>query len=133
MTAPHRMQYDEIAAALALLAKAFPECFSLYAARRRPLKVGIHKDILERLGEAMTPHKLGSALACYVANGSYRRKLLAGASRIDLDGNPCGTVTAAQEADARAKIAAANGRAAQLAKNTSNKRQCSPHSRNGVA
>jgi len=36
---------------------------------------------------------LSSALACYVANKAYRRQLLAGAERIDLDGNVAGVVT----------------------------------------
>jgi sRNA-binding protein len=29
-----------------LLEEAFPQCFSAYAPRRKPLKIGIHLDIL---------------------------------------------------------------------------------------
>jgi hypothetical protein len=30
---------------IALLAETFPKCFSVYQPRRRPLKLGIHKDV----------------------------------------------------------------------------------------
>jgi hypothetical protein len=35
-----------------------PKCFVVFEQRRKPLKVGIDRDILERLGEAMTPAEL---------------------------------------------------------------------------
>jgi sRNA-binding protein len=53
----------------------------------------------------MTPVELANALRAYVSNPVYRRQLLAGAWRYDLDGNVAGTVTAAEEGDARRKLA----------------------------
>ena len=78
---------------LELLAERFPACFSVYENRRRPLKIGIHLDILAALDGAVTPDELALALRCYVANRIYRSRLIAGAERIGLDGTPVGTVT----------------------------------------
>jgi sRNA-binding protein len=43
-----------VAAVIALLAELFPECFSVYEGRRRPLKIGIHRDILAAVDGALT-------------------------------------------------------------------------------
>jgi ProP effector len=85
-------KYAEAAACIGLLAEAFPIAFSVYEVRRRPLKVGIHLDILKRLDGAITPIELGRALACYCGNRRYRNRLIEGAQRIDLQGQPAGTV-----------------------------------------
>jgi sRNA-binding protein len=106
------IQHDEVAAAIALLAETFPKCFLVFEQRRRPLKVGIDRDILERLGEAMTPAELFGALRFYTGNQIYLRHLLNGAWRIDLDGNVVGVVTAKDEAHARRKIDAIKAKAA---------------------
>jgi hypothetical protein len=52
-------KYAEVAACIELLAETFPLAFSIYEARRRPLKVGIHLDILKALDGAITPIELG--------------------------------------------------------------------------
>jgi ProP effector len=87
-------------AALDLLCEVFPACFKQYEKRRLPLKVGIHHNILAALAGAITPQELGLALAIYVGNKSYRSGLVAGAVRIDLNGQPAGTVTPEQAAPA---------------------------------
>src|SRR5262249_2542147 len=76
----------------ALLCERFPKCFVLYEARRRPLKIGTDKDILAALDGAVTPDELSKALCLYVINKTYRARLKAGATRIDLDGIPAGIV-----------------------------------------
>jgi ProP effector len=106
------MTYDEIAAAIALLAEAFPKAFSIFEQRRHPLKIGIRGDLLARLDGVLTEIELRQVLRAYVANGAYRRRLLAGAPRIDLDGNPVGMVSTEEEADARKKLATAAAKAA---------------------
>jgi ProP effector len=83
-----------IEAALVLLCELFPKAFVRYEARRRPLKIGIHRDLQVALADAITDIELGCALRLYVANRVYRSRLVAGAARIDLDGNPAGTVSA---------------------------------------
>ena len=85
-------------AALDLLCETFPACFQRYERRRRPLKIGIHVDILAALDGVITPQELGLALAIYVGNKVYRSGLVAGAVRIDLNGQPCGAVTIEQAA-----------------------------------
>jgi ProP effector len=89
---------QNIAAVLQLLAETWPKCFSVYEKRRRPLKVGIHQDILAALAGAITPAELSRALRCYVGNKVYRSRLVAGAVRVGLDGQPAGEVTARQAA-----------------------------------
>jgi ProQ/FINO family len=84
-------KYAEAAACIGLLAETFPLAFSIYEMRRRPLKVGIHLDILRELDGAVTPIELGRALACYCSNRRYRSRLIAGAQRFDLQGRPAGT------------------------------------------
>jgi len=96
----NQQQGVAIYATINLLCEAFPACFKQYERRRRPLKVGIHADILAALDGAITPQELGLALAIYVGNKSYRAGLVAGAVRIDLDGQPAGVVTPEQAAPA---------------------------------
>jgi sRNA-binding protein len=85
---PSRRQrdYERNRAVIALLAETFPMCFAIFQQRRRPLKVGIHGDILARLGGALIPLEVHAALGAYVSNETYRRQLVAGARRLDLDG-----------------------------------------------
>jgi ProP effector len=88
------MSHDQnVMATLALLAERWPRCFVIFEQRRRPLKIGIHTDILAALDGAVTPAKLGHALRAYVHNSVYRSRLIAGATRVDLDGEPAGVVT----------------------------------------
>jgi ProP effector len=91
------------AAVLELLCAQFPRCFFHDEACRQPLKVGIHNDVLLVLGDAVTPSELARALQIYVNNRIYQSRLRPGATRIDLNGEPAGTVTAGEAAFARAK------------------------------
>src|SRR5262245_15876337 len=94
-----------VTAAIALLAERYPKCFSVYEGRRRPLKIGIHKDILAAVDGALTPLELGKALGAYCSNPVYLGHTRKGAWRLDLDGNPAGVVTADEEAHAKATLA----------------------------
>jgi ProP effector len=101
---------------LELLAERWPSAFSIYEARRRPLKIGIHLDILAALDGAVTPGDLGCALRVYVGNRVYRSRLVAGAARIGLDGEPAGIVS---EAEAAGPATARSAMKAPPAKTTS--------------
>jgi ProP effector len=95
---------------ITILAEWFPQAFSVYEARRRPLKVGIRHDILERTGGAIDPRELSHALSVYTANLSYlQRSARPGAIRIDLDGQPAGEVTREQAAHIRGRLLARKG------------------------
>ena len=85
----------------------FPKCFVHYEARRRPLKLGIHLDLITALVGAVTPAELCRALRIYVSNKIYRSRLQAGATRINLNGEPAGIVTP-EQAVAPAKRPAPN-------------------------
>ncbi len=79
------------------LRTTYPALFN--SANPPPLKVGIHRDLLERHPELDVPG-LKRALTLHCRSPRYQRKLVAGAARVDLDGNPDGSVTAEQAARA---------------------------------
>jgi sRNA-binding protein len=85
-------------AVIELLAETYPRCFQTYEGRRRPLKVGIHTDIIAALNGVATVREIGLALRIYTGNAGYLLACKRGAPRIDLDGNVAGSVTA-EEAD----------------------------------
>ena len=93
------------------LAELYPNCFRQPG---QPLKIGIRNDVIARHPE-LQPGLIASALRTYTRSVGYLKTLKAGAVRIDLEGNPVGTVTAADEADAERKIAKATRRAAAKA------------------
>src|SRR5262249_19680472 len=97
--------------AIAQFAGLHPNCFRQPS---QPLKIGIHNDIIARHPE-LQPGLVASALRMYTRSVGYLETLKAGTARIDLEGNPVGTVTAADEADAKRKIAKAARRAAAKA------------------
>jgi ProP effector len=85
---------QDIDATLARLAEAFPQTFVLEKYRPHwPLKVGIAADLVERAPE-LDRRKLNVALSVYTRRVMYLRGLVAGAARVDLDGNPAGEVSA---------------------------------------
>jgi ProP effector len=84
------------------LAELWPECFSVYQQHRRPLKAGIHIDLLSFGYDAAA---IKSALRYYVGAPGYLYRLKPGADRVDLDGKPAGTVTEAEAAGAKALLA----------------------------
>ena len=66
--------------------------------------IGIHADILAEVGDAIKPEELCEALRCYTHNRFYRLRLIAGATRVDLNGQPAGFVTEKQEAAAKKAV-----------------------------
>jgi sRNA-binding protein len=97
-------------ALIAVLAAKFPKCFAVPDTRRRPLKVGIDADLLAALGGTIPRTDLFRALAMYCSSHGYLERILNGAWRIDLQGNPAGAVTADDERLAKAKRAGINAK-----------------------
>jgi ProP effector len=95
------------------LSDQFPQTFS--HRDPRPLKVGIHADVLTALGDAVQALDLGFALRAYTSNTRYLGALSAGASRIDLEGKPAGTVTAEDEMVAKRRLVESTKHAGPLA------------------
>ena len=79
----------------------FPHAFPKDYDALRPLKLGIHVDILQRW-PAVDPVLLRQALANHTRRDGYLLALLhhRGDRRYDLDGQPAGTVTEAERAEA---------------------------------
>lgn len=82
---------------IAYLSKHFPNCFTTEG-EAKPLKVGIFQDLIVRLvmDEPFSKTKLRVALRTYTANWRYLHCLKDGMHRVDLDGNPCDTITKEQ-------------------------------------
>ena len=107
---PHRC--DPTAGRLELLAARWPLAFTIYEKHKKPLKIGIDQDIAAALADVIvSPDELKSALRYYTGNIGYLLACREGVERVDLNGEPAGTVTAAEAAYA-AKIAARRRRRA---------------------
>ena len=81
-----------------LLKAHFPACFKEIQ-EIQPLKIGIKQDLVIRLGSkdniALSAQAcMVSSLSYYVSSAAYHKNVIAGATRIDLDGVPAGVVTA---------------------------------------
>jgi ProP effector len=84
---------DKIDEVLVLLCTRFPKAFFLYERQRRPLKIGIHRDINAVLDEQIHPKTLHRALRANFVNAGYLKSRRAGAARIELEGKVAGVVT----------------------------------------
>ena len=94
-----------------LLMDRFPHAFPKDYDALRPLKLGIHADILHRWPE-VDPVLLRRALANHTGRDGYLLALLHGRGdrRYDLDGQPVGTVTPEERAEAARLLAASTQR-----------------------
>lgn len=90
---------------IAFLAERFPHCFSAEG-EARPLKIGIFQDLVERVGGEMNLSKtqLRSALRLYTSSWRYLYGVKPGATRVDLDGNPCGELEEQHVEHARSSL-----------------------------
>ena len=86
------------------LVAAFPAAFAPKGQAKKPLKVGIFKDIIAR--RPYKPWHLGKVLDDYTRGPTYLQAVIEGAERVDLDGNVVGTVTASQAQHAQQKLQA---------------------------
>jgi sRNA-binding protein len=95
----HRDDRDEC---IAYLAERFPKCFFEDSAQRLPLK----KDIINDLARAsvLDGNKLAQTLDWYTSHYAYEYALVAGAPRINLDGNKAGSVTPLDQQEALKRI-----------------------------
>jgi sRNA-binding protein len=88
------------------LAELFPQCFAVFQGHRRPLKIGIHADVVNALASAITAKEASLALAIYCGNHGYLKACCkVGAARIDLNGNVAGSVSAEEADNAKQRLA----------------------------
>ncbi|EMH4162347.1 RNA chaperone ProQ [Pluralibacter gergoviae] len=110
---------------IAFLAERFPHCFSAEG-EARPLKIGIFQDLVARVEGEMNLSKtqLRSALRLYTSSWRYLYGIKAGATRVDLDGNPCGELDEQHVQHARQQLEEAKARVqAQRAEVQAKKRE----------
>lgn len=110
---------------IAFLAERFPHCFSAEG-EARPLKIGIFQDLVARVEGEMSLSKtqLRSALRLYTSSWRYLYGIKAGATRVDLDGNPCGVLDEQHVEHARKQLEEAKARVqAQRAEQQAKKRE----------
>lgn len=98
-----------------LLCAAFPNAFSEKGAAKRPLKIGIFKDI-RAVGWGISYNRLRNALRDYCSGPLYLKAMQAGEPRIDLDGRDAGIVSEDHAAHAAKTLAAINARNARKAR-----------------
>ena len=96
--------------ARAYLHARFPKCFSAKGKEKRPLKIGIDKDLFAAGG--IPGWAIWRALQDYTSGPMYRRAMVEGAERIDLNGEPVGAVTASEAQSARDLLANMNAKRA---------------------
>ena len=95
---------QDINAVLTRLTEAFPQAFVLDQYQpHRPLKVGIFSEIAARCAD-LARSDLTTVLSIYTRRMKLQ-SLVAGTARVDLDGNPCGDVTAADQERAVVRLA----------------------------
>jgi ProP effector len=75
-----------------ILAERFPKCFKPIGETPLPFKVGIARDIFAAAPD-LNPNDIANALAAYTSRAEYHAAMIAGAARVDLDGNVAGAVT----------------------------------------
>jgi ProP effector len=85
------MSHDDLIAKLVLV---YPQTFFLDQASRRPLKLQIHYDLRSDATHGLTDAELRTALARYCKSAGYLAAMTLGAQRINLAGEPSGTVSA---------------------------------------
>jgi ProP effector len=86
------------------LVAAFPAAFTLDRTLVRPVKLGIKDDLYGQ--SAISHRRITAALRSYCNSVHYLRASTEGAVRIDLAGEPAGTVTATQARHATEGLAA---------------------------
>jgi ProP effector len=101
-----RRRRAAINALWARLAETYPAAIAPHnRASQHPLKIGIDRDIRERFPDVSLRTR-NEFLRRYVGQPSYLRLLTKpGAGRVDLDGNPAGTVTEDQAKNATERLA----------------------------
>ena len=87
---------------IAELVVAFPAAFTLDPTLVRPVKLGIKDDIYAQ--SAISRRRITAALRSYCNSVHYLRASTEGAVRIDLTGEPAGTVTATEARHATERL-----------------------------
>jgi ProP effector len=110
------MHNDTIDAAVAELARQFPKTFATDPAQVRLLKLGILRDIYAQ--SVLSHRRISAALRSYCHSVQYLQASVEGAARLNLAGEPAGTVTAKEADSARRRLVAKWSATARAASKT---------------
>src|SRR5262245_27137705 len=114
-----RVQIARANAVIERLERLWPQAFSVYERRRKPLAIGIDRALLAACAPAIAKGMISAAdikaaLARYVGADGYLFALARpGAERVDLAGKPVGAVAAKDAERARKILAQRRERRAQ--------------------
>ena len=103
---------QEILQVRAAVVHEFPNCFVPKGAPKRPLKIGIVKDLLAAGREAfpdLSVRLIKAFLTDYCGGPNYHKAMVKGAVRVDLNGSFAGIVDDSAARFARDRIASING------------------------
>lgn len=103
MTPKQKRFREKAEAGRAMLAAIFPKCFAGKGEKKVPLKIGIFKDI-RALRRDIPYRVVKAALHDYTSGALYLKATVAGAARINLDGDAVDVVTAEQAAWAAERL-----------------------------
>jgi ProP effector len=85
---------DPVVRVIGLLQKHFPLAFPKKPAAKVPLKIGIHKDLLVHAEEmGLSEEEIRAALKKWCKGKRYTECMVAGATRLDLNGKEAGFVS----------------------------------------
>jgi ProP effector len=87
----------------AILHETFPKTFAGDGQEKRPLALSVGRAVALAMPE-LGPENIEAALADYVNGPTYLRNCIAGAARVNLDGDDEGEVTAIQAGFARGRM-----------------------------
>lgn len=103
---------------ISLLQKTFPLAFPKKPACKVPLKIGIHKDILEQAEQlGINKTELRAAIKTWCWGNRYWECLVEDAFRVDLNGNAAGQVTK-EDADQASKLKAGRQKKSEVVEAT---------------
>ena len=92
---------------LRVFRERWPQMFPVDMRQTKPFALGIHQDIIQALPD-VKPWRIRQAIALFQrgGRGAYWRAIVKGGPRYDLDGQPNGEVTAAEQEKARQDLEA---------------------------
>lgn len=107
MTKNNSASKREIGQCRIILSAIFPNAIVPNKVEKIPLKIDIHLDLLRAVkvvAPGISKRVLKAMLKDYTEGKRYLQNMKAGATRVDLDGNPCGVVTDAEASHAATEL-----------------------------
>lgn len=94
---------DPVVLTIGQLQKRFPGAFPKNPAPKLPMKIGVHKDLLEQSEQlGLSKKALREAIKTWCRGARYWACVVEGAARVDLNGDEAGRVTPEEAGQARA-------------------------------